>query len=196
VLENDSEPQALGGLLLARIAFVLKLGGSHLLDDVLARLAPNDVAILRKPIQPGAWYAVALHHRVDDAIASVVSPGDRSAALIHMGRASADEILASGDRPHIRVGAPEFFLEAVPPLYSAHHSGGCREYMRLDDNSAVIRTIERRRVVPADDCWTVVGWLQRGMELSGAESALVTETCCRAMGARYCEYVCEWLTVR
>ena len=83
-------------------------------------------------------------------------------------------------------------LESVPRLYSAHYAGTCGEYMKLDGNSAVIRTFARRRFARPDYCWSVVGWLQRGLELFGADAALVTEASCRASGAPYCEYRCEW----
>ena len=188
----NSQPQVKGSLFLARLEFLHNHGGTALLERVLAHLAPTDAAMLRRPILPDAWYPLEFHLRVNDVIASVVAPDHRANAFIEMGRASADAILNRGDRTHIKRGAPQLFLGAVPRLYRVHHTVGRREYEPLNDSRGIIRTFGADRFVTADDCWTVVGWLQRGLELCGAEGVLVTETSCCAGGAPCCEYRCEW----
>lgn len=188
-----SEPQAKGGLLLARIEFLRDQGGAELLESVLARLAPADAGMLRRPIRPSSWYPLRIQHRLDDAIASVLSPSDRSEAFVEVGRAYADAVLARSPRRTMSGIGPASFLQAVPHLYSALHSAAGRcEYEPLGENAAVIRTLDAEQLVIDDYCWTVVGYLQRGLELSGAGSVLVTETLCRAVGAPCCEYWCEW----
>jgi uncharacterized protein (TIGR02265 family) len=189
----DSEPRAKGGLLVARLEYLRAQGGTELLESVLARLAPADVGMLRRPIRPASWYPLGVQHRLDDAIASVLSPSDRSEAFVQVGRAYADAILARSPPRTMNGIAPTSFLEAVPHLYSALHlAAGHREYEQLGVNAAVIRTFDADHLAVEDHCWTVVGCLQRGLELSGAASVLVTETSCRAGGAPCCEYRCEW----
>lgn len=188
----DSEPHVVGGLLLASIEYLRHHGGAALLESVLARLAPADAAVLRGPIASVSWYPLHLHHRVDDAIASLVSPSDRADVLVQMGRASADAILGGRHREFIEQGAPQLFLEAVPRLYGACYTAGRREYQPLGENAGMIRAFDAERLVIDDQCWTVLGCLQRGLELSGAEAVLVTVTSCRAEGAPCCEYRCEW----
>jgi uncharacterized protein (TIGR02265 family) len=153
--------------------------------------------MLRRPLRPASWYPLRLQLRLDDAIAAVLSPGDRSHAFVEVGRAYADAILARHPRGALNGTAPKSFLEMVPHLYGAYHvAAGYREYQPLGENSAVIHTIDPHGVIVDDHCWTVVGCLQRGLELSGAEAVLVTETACRAAGAPCCEYHCEWHGVR
>jgi uncharacterized protein (TIGR02265 family) len=192
VFKLDSQPQVSGSLFLARLEFLRSHGGTVLLERVLAQLAPTDAAMLRRPILPGSWYPHEFHLRVDDVIASVVSPDHRANAFIEMGRASADVLLDRRHRRHIKGRVPQLFLEAVPRLYRVHHTVGRREYQRLSDCAGIVRALDGERFVTADDCWTVVGWLQRGLELCGAGTVLVTETSCRAAGAQCCEYRCEW----
>ncbi len=192
MLNIDSEPQVVGGLLLARLKYLRHHGGSALLERVLARLEPADAEVLRRPILPVSWYPRQLHLCVDEAIVSLVLPGDRADVLIEMGRASADAILDGSHRQFIKHGAPQLFLEAVPRLYGACYTAGRREYQPLGENEGMIRAFDAERLVIDDHCWTVVGCLQRGLELSGAEAVLVTETSCCAAGAPCCEYRCEW----
>jgi uncharacterized protein (TIGR02265 family) len=191
------EPQVRGSLVLSRLEYLRNQGGTALLEHVLAQLTPADAGMLRRSIRPASWRPLRVQHRLDDAIASVLSPGDRSQAFVDVGRAYADAILASTGRQVMRrmgnESAPKSFLKTVPHLYSAFHTAaGRREYEPLGENAAVIRTIDPDGVVIDDHCWTVVGCLQRGLELSGAETVLVTETACRAAGAPCCEYRCEW----
>jgi len=47
-------------------------------------------------------------------------------------------------------------------------------------------------VEPGDACWERVGFLQRGLELLGARTVLVSEVECRSDGADACVYECEW----
>ena len=160
---------------------------------MLAQLTPADAETLRGPIRPVSWYPLHLQHRVDDAIASVLSPDDHSDSLIEVGRAYAEAVLRRVQLEEMKLAAPDSFLRLVPHLYGAYHAAaGHREYQSLGDHAAVIRTIGAGDAIVEDHCWTVVGCLQRGLELSGAESALVTETACCAAGAPSCEYRCEW----
>jgi uncharacterized protein (TIGR02265 family) len=191
-----SKPQTKGGLLLARLEYLRAQGGAALQEAVLNRLAPADANVLRRPLRVASWYPLQLQVRLDDAIAAVVSSGDKSEAFVEVGRAYADAILTRSPRKTMNGIAPRSFLEMVPHLYGAYHAAAGRcEYQPLGENAAVIRTIDANGVLIADYCWTVVGCLQRGLELAGAETVLVTETACRAAGAPCCEYQCEWHAV-
>jgi hypothetical protein len=192
VHDLDPEPEVKGVLLLSRLAFLREYGSTPL-DRVLARLAPEDSAVLRSPVLPAAWYPAGLRSRIDQAIIELISAEARLDVLVHMGRVSAEAMLSSAELSHLAAAAPHAFLGAVPGLYVTHHTAaGHREYERVDANVGVIRTSGAPQLVTGDDCWTVVGWLQRALELCGAEGVLVNETACRAAGAPCCEYRCEW----
>lgn len=192
VVNVDSKPLVTGILFLSRLAFLREQGGSAL-EQVLAYIGRADAAVLRGTIVPDAWYPLGLHHRMDEAIAAVFSEHDRADVLVQLGRASADEMLAGSE--YIKHGAPEFFLNAVPRLYSAHHTAGRRDYQSFGPNAGVIRAFDTACFARRDDCWTAMGWLQRALELCGADGVLVNETACRAAGAPCCEYHCEWHSV-
>jgi hypothetical protein len=76
-------------------------------------------------------------------------------------------------------------------IYTAYYAVGNRTYEKLGARSAVLRTFGAE-TVSATDCLTVIGWHQRAIELSGGTAVTVEETQCRARGAPYCEYRCEW----
>lgn len=188
---GDQSPRVKGALLGARLTFVRERGGDKALGKVLARLPPPDREVLGGWILPTTWYPLDLAQRLDDAIARVLSPGDRGRIFLEMGRQSAQASLTGAEAPFVKVGDPHFFLANVPRMYATHHSRGRRTYQRTGDASAVIRTFDAERV-SQDDCLTVVGWLERALQLSGASAPRVTESACRSGGAPHCEYRCEW----
>ena len=191
VLELESPPLVKGILLLSRIAFLREQGGATL-DQLLAELGPADAAVLRGSISREAWYPLDLLQRIDCAIVSMLPDHDRADVLVQIGRASADAILVGSEGQHIQRRAPKCFLESVPHLYGALHTDGRREYEGISVGAAVIRTFCKPCSAASDDCWTIVGWLQRGLELSGADAVLVKQTSSRAGGAPACEFHCEW----
>lgn len=187
----DSKPQVKGILFLARLGFLRKQGGEAL-EQALAELEPGAASVLRGEISPDAWYPLDLLHRIDSAIVSMLPGHDREDVLVQIGRASADAILIGSEGRHRQCRAPKSFLESVPRLYGALHTDGRREYEGISPDAAVVRTFCEPCAAASDDCWTIVGWLQRGLELSGAEAVLVSQTSSRAGGDPACEFHCEW----
>lgn len=189
--EVDKSPRVKGAILGARLKFVRDRGGAAALEEVLARLPAPDRGILSGWILPISWYPLDLELRLDDAIAAVLSPGDRARVFLEMGRESAQVNLTGAQAPFVKTGDPHFFLANVPRMYATYHSQGRRSYTKTGARSAIVKTFDAERV-SVDDCLTVVGWLERALQLSGAEAPRVSEAQCRARGAPHCEYRCEW----
>ena len=180
-----------GHILLARLQYVRDTAGEAQLAKVLASLSAEDRAVLGGMLLPVTWYPLELNLRLDAAIATVLSPGDKSKVFLEMGRASAEQNLKGVHRPYLREGDPHFLLSAAPSIYAAYYAAGRRTYEKAGDRAAVLRTFDAE-TVSATDCLTVVGWHQRAIELCGGREVKVEETQCRARGAPHCEYRCEW----
>ncbi|HYG69072.1 MAG TPA: TIGR02265 family protein [Anaeromyxobacteraceae bacterium] len=184
-------PGIKGNVLLSRMKYVRQQGGDTTMDAVLGRLSKEDQAVLRGWILPIGWYPLELNLRLDDAIAKVLSPDDRSRVFLEMGRASADANLGGPQKPFVREGDPHFLLSSAAQIYSAYYAVGRREYQRTGDRAAILRT-HGAESVTATDCLTVVGWHVRAIELCGGKSVRVVETKCRTKGDAFCEYQCSW----
>lgn len=181
-----------GTLVVARMRY-LKAQGPEAAERVLKRLSQADQVALRGMLLPSSWYPLDLLMRLEMTIAAVLARGDRRALFLDMGHFSADANLGPGgvQRPFVREGDPHFLLQNVPRMYAAQHSSGTRTYERTGPHAAVVRTLDGEPP-DAEDCLTAVGWLRRGIELSGGRAVTVAETQCRARGASCCEYACSW----
>jgi uncharacterized protein (TIGR02265 family) len=180
-----------GHILLSRLQYVREVAGEGKLEEIVAGLAAEDRAVLAGMILPVTWYPLELNLRLDDAIATVLSPADKARIFIEMGRASAEKNLKGVHRPYVRDGDPHFLLSATPHIYAAYYAAGSRTYEKVGDKAALLRTLEAE-TVSATDCLTVVGWHERAIELCGGRNVKVVETLCRARGDAHCEYRCEW----
>jgi len=180
-----------GAVLQSRIKFVREVAGEAGLAKVLGSLGPADREVLNGSILTVLWYPLDLNLRLDAAIASALSPDDRSRIFLELGRASAEQNLTGVHRAYLRAGEPHFLLSNAPLIYAAYYASGSRTYEKLGEKAAVLRTLNAE-TISATDCLTVVGWHRRAIELCGGTDVKVVETQCRARGAPHCEYRCEW----
>ncbi len=190
-MTKPAGPGIKGNVLHARLKYVREVGGEPTLQAILARLPAQDAGVLKGWILPISWYPLDLYLRLDDAIASVMSPHDRKKVFLEMGRASADANLSGPQRPFVREGDPHFLLQTAPQIYAAYYAVGRRTYERTGPTSGVLTTYDAEHVTETD-CLTVVGWHVRAIELCGGKDVQVVETRCRSRGDPVCEYRCSW----
>jgi len=191
MMTEESGSRIKGGVLISRLNMLRQQGGQVCVDEVLGRLPPADQTLLRKMLVPVAWYPLELNLRLDTAIAEVLSPEDEPRAFVDMGRASADEALHGAQHGFVRPGDPHFLLSQAARIYRYYYAVGSRTYERTGERSAVLRTFGAENVTEAD-CYTIVGWHQRAIELCGGVDVRVSHPLCRAHGAPHCEYHCAW----
>ena len=180
-----------GSVLITRLNLLRKHGGADRLQQVLQRLPVADRKVLDGVILPISWYPLELNLRLDAAMAEVLSPSDRSRAIIDMGRASAEEHLLGPHHVFIRKGDPHFLLSHAPEIYRLYYAVGTRSYEKTGERRGVLRTVGAESVT-TEDCLTIIGWYQRAIEMSGGSNARVDHVKCRARGHGHCEYHCSW----
>jgi hypothetical protein len=179
-----------GSVLQSRMEFVRRHRGDEGVDAVIQRLPAADRTTLAGLVMPFAWYPFEVNERLDLAIAVELGRGD--SIFRELGAASADDNLTSASQLHyMRERNPQALLKQSSAIYGVYYDTGHREYERLADTKAVLRTHESLSFsVP--DCLTVVGWHERAIEMCGGRNAHITEPRCRALGGPFCEYLCQW----
>ncbi|NUP11783.1 MAG: TIGR02265 family protein [Polyangiaceae bacterium] len=178
-----------GSVLLARLAFVQEQRGAAGLDRVLEALPPTDKDLLQTIVLPSGWYPFDCYERLDAAIAEEMGEGD--SIFKRLGEHSALHNLSATQRRYIKSRDPHGLLRQAASIYRLYYDTGERNYERVTDKRAVLRTVGSHTYSRAD-CLTVVGWHEKAILMCGATHAHVTETKCRARGDTLCEYVCEW----
>ena len=183
--------QSAGHIFLARLNYLRTLAGEPLVDRVLARLSKDDQATLRGLILPISWFPIELNDRLDQAMADELSRGDRDLVFLEMGRASADANLGGPHKGFVQKGDPHYLLRMVPQNYRLSYTQGHMEYEVKAPNAGIARVFGAH-YTQRSHCLTNLGWLKRGIELSGGKQARATDPMCTARGDPHCEYHVGW----
>jgi uncharacterized protein (TIGR02265 family) len=178
-----------GSVIASRLAFVREKKGEPGMAAVLARLSESDQRVVGVTVLPFGWYAFDVYSRLDTAIAEAMGQGESIFRVL--GARSATDNLGADHKRYIREGDPHWLLKQASSIYKLYYDTGERTYERMTDRKATLRTQGSLMYSPAD-CLTVIGWHEKAIELCGGSAIRVTETLCRARGAKLCEYVCEW----
>jgi uncharacterized protein (TIGR02265 family) len=190
-LKGDSSRGSVKGSVIAsRLAFVRDERDGAAVDRVLAGLAEEQRVVLKGMILPFAWYPFELNEALDSAIAVEFACGDQ--IFLRLGARSADDNLGSASqKQYIRDRNPQGLLKNTSAIYGVYYNTGRREYVKLSETSAVLRTFESLSFSTAD-CLTVVGWYERALAMCGGGNVRVVQAKCRANGDDVCEYECSW----
>ena len=180
--------QVKGGALLSRLSFVREQRGEEAVQRVLARLPEIDRKTCAQ-ILTGGWYPFELNERLDGAVAAEMGMGDN--VFLMMGEKSALQNLGGPHRAMLSPGDPHGLLRRAPQIYQMYYDVGRRTYESAGEKKAILKTYDAP-ALSKNDCLTVVGWHRKAIEMCGGKEARVIETKCRAKGAAFCEYVCEW----
>ena len=177
-----------GVVLRSRMAYVRDNMGEAAAQSVVARLPAEDQRQLAR-ILPGSWYPFEIQERLDDAISAHMGIGERIFRLL--GEQSARDNLATAHRAFVDAHDPHGLLQHAATIHEAYYDTGHREYERLGDKSAVLRTFGCLST-SRPECLSNMGWHQAAIEVCGGLRARVTDPLCRARGDAHCEYLCEW----
>lgn len=178
-----------GAVFDSRLAFLRAEGGNALVKLVVATLPEPDREAIALGFHPDEWYSFDLNARLDLAISKVLARGD--AIFRTLGQYSASHNLGSVHSTYVTEKNPHGLLEEAATIFRIYYDSGHREYTRVSDKSAALRTYDCRSF-SVEDCLTVVGWHEKAIELCGGKHPRVTEPICRAKGGVLCEYLCEW----
>ena len=179
-----------GSVLASRLAYVRSERGAGTLTLVLARLLPEDCALLSGILLPFAWYPFETNARLDRAIADEFGIGNE--IFLRLGARSAEDNLTSASQKQWIVDKnPQALIKQTSTIYGVYYDTGRRDYERVGDASAVLRTFDSLSFT-SEDCLTVVGWYERAIQMCGGKNVRVEERFCRARGNPLCEYACSW----
>jgi hypothetical protein len=177
-----------GVVLRSRLAYVRENMGETAVSSVVARLPVPDRGELAR-VLPGSWYPFELQERLDDAIAAQMGIGEKIFRLL--GEQSARDNLATTHRAFVDAHDPHGLLQHAASIHEAYYDTGHREYERLGEKVAVLRTFGCLSTSRAE-CLSNMGWHQAAIEICSGRRARVSDPLCRARGDAHCEYLCEW----
>ena len=179
-----------GSALASRVLWV-KLGyGDGGVERLLATCSPELRATITEGVKLPRWYPFEQFIELSVKIDTIFGKGDL-ALIKPLGRFSADANLTTIYRLFFKVGSTQWILGRAVRLWSAHYDSGFLEVMTRGPRSAILR-IRGFATPHRVQCESVLGWVERSIELSGGERVVIGESKCRTRGDDVCQIDATW----
>lgn len=179
-----------GSALTSRVLWVELEQGQKGMERLLHQVSPE----LRQHIEGGLskakWYPFEQFIELNLTIDRLFGKGDLG-LIKHLGRFGADANLTTIYRLFYKVGTVHWILGRAVRLWSAHYDSGYLEVATRGSKSALLR-IRGFETPHRAHCFSVAGWAERSIELSGGKNVTVNEPQCRTRGDELCQLDCIW----
>ncbi len=192
----DGARNVRGFEILNTLAFARDRAGRSGMVGSLRRLGATDLARLtggaaedRRRIHRLEWVPYGLHCRLLRAVDAELGDGDLS-QLFNIGTFMAERDLPTLFRPLLKLGRPGWVVDAGTKMWGIYHHEGRWELERSPGE--LIARLEDLTDVDEAYCLTFLGWISRGMELTGAVDVEAHHPVCMARGGSSCVFTGRW----
>jgi hypothetical protein len=180
-----------GSAIKATLGYLEKHAGRSGVRDILARMEPKEREVLQGAILVSNWYDFRLLARLMETAEGAVPVPPGSTTAIEMGRFSADYGLKTLYRVFIKLADPAFVIGKTAQIYATYYDSGNVTLLDLGPREVSCRLVgfeEPNRSF----CERILGFMERSIELSGAENVVSTHARCSAHGDESCEFKFTW----
>lgn len=180
-----------GSAVRASVAYLQEKAGQQGFERILARMNEADRTELSVAVLQSSWYEVGLLYRLMDACDPDFPPQGARTVAWDMGRFSADYGLKTLYRIFFRVADPHFIIRKASQVFSSYYEPGKMETVNVEPRSATLRLTGFNQ--PSTRfCERLQGWMERTLELCGAQTVVMSHPKCMARGDSCCDYVGKW----
>jgi hypothetical protein len=176
-----------GSALRARLRFVEKRGAAAM-QKVLAALPPDTQRIVESNILPSSWYPFSAFIDLSETIDRTLGTGDHKLCY-ELGRFACDENLPTLYKIFFRIADVQYIIRRAAAAWRVNYDQGGIAVITEGDHLVVLR-MEVPRAHRAH-CLSVLAWIVRAGELSGAKDVKTVERC-RLRGDEACEFEMRW----
>jgi hypothetical protein len=183
-------PNVKGSALSSRVLWVELGHGAAGLDRLKKQATPELRATLDSRIEKAKWYPFEQFVELNVTIDRLFGAGDL-ALVRELGRSGADANLTTIYRLFFKIGSVHWILGRGVRLWSAHYDSGYTEIANKGAKAAVMR-VHGFSTPHRAHCLSVLGWIERSVELSGGKRPKVDESKCRTRGDDLCQIEISW----
>jgi hypothetical protein len=173
------------------LAFVRERFGEKGYKEWLASLSPSSRALLTGNILPSVWYPLEdVLVGPTQKICELFFKGDAHGAW-EVGRFSADYALQGIYRFFVRIGSPGWLVKKATKILPSYYRPVRGVMIDSSTNVARFRIYELAETSGMAE-QRIAGWIERGVEISGAKGNNVTILASLADGSKFSEIEVAW----
>ena len=184
-----SEPLTFGASFRSLRTFVETRFGEGAFEPVYAAIMQRTGVELPRVVGPTTWHPTRAFTAGLDAACELYGKGDPR-FFEEFGAAAAQLELSLIARMVLRFSSPLWMLKSTSEIWNKAHSTGRWEI--AGERGFLRGTLYDFGVVHAGQCRSLVGWLTRASQMTGARNIRVEHPRCRASGAEGCEFIGRW----
>lgn len=178
-----------GSAITARVRYVRELYGEPGVRRVKEALSAESRRRLEEKVMPHDWVPLEMFIELNTEIDRLYGRGDLELCR-ELGRYASKVNLPTLYRIFYALGSPRFILSRAIRVWDVHYDSG-----RIDATFEEIPPLEKAILSVREfaephpvHCLSVLGWVERSVELSGGEVKDARETKCRTKGADVCRF--------
>jgi hypothetical protein len=191
MMSPSDASQSKGYTLRGRLAFIEQRYGKERIPEVLARLEDEDLRkVLSGAFSPSSWYPLRYQVRLSETIDKVLGKGDLQLCW-EIGRFTAEFELSTIHAIFLKLGKPQHLLKMGALMWGRYYSTGRLQIESKGDNAAV-GLVQDFDPVHRAFCMDFSGWMERTLELTGAQKVAIRHTACRLEHAPACRFEGSW----
>ncbi len=190
VCANSIETELKGSLFTAALEHIETVHGHATLLQVRQQLDPELRERISGVILPMAWLPLSLYEQILRGTERTIG-GVEGTTASGIGRSSADRELPTTHRLFMQSASPVVAIGRIPHFYRLYHSRG--EAKVMPTPGAGVR-VEIDALVPESlpYAWTLAGFWQRMLELTGAREVRAGVVSCRGRGDEKTAITLRW----
>ncbi len=179
-----------GSALASRLLWLRLNHGEAGIGRLAAVASPGLRVVIGQGVVRAAWYPSALFVELNQRLDELFGKGDL-ALVRELGRYGADANLTTIYRLFYKVGTVQWILGRASRLWGLHYDSGKMVIKRAGDD-AIEMEIAGYAEPHRAHCLSVIGWIERSVELSGGTEVQTEEHACRAIGDPRCRWKLSW----
>ena len=181
-----------GTALLANRDFLKKNYGADAFERVLESLPRQHAETLGSIALAHDWLPAEAMVASLVASAKLFSPDDPDSFYEQVGAYGADYDLTFIHRFLLKFTSPIWIMERGAKLWREYHNSGDWKIEHGPTAHSLVGTLSDFAVVAGPMCRTVVGFVRRAGQLTGAKNMRVEHRRCRSAGAPACVFEGQW----
>jgi hypothetical protein len=184
-----------GSAVTARLRFVRELYGEPGVRRLKEALTPASRKRIEDKVMPHDWVPLPMFVEMCTEIDRLYGKGDLQLCR-ELGRFAAKVNLPTLYRIFYALGSPRFIISRAVRVWEVHYDSGKIDAAFEAKPPIEIATLTLRDFATPTPvhCLSVLGWVERSVELSGGEIVEAFERTCRTRGDDACRFVVRYRT--
>lgn len=170
--------------------FVVHKFGKDKFEKLLEKISPELKNEIKKGIIPSDWYPFKFQVEVYEAIDLTLGTGNLQICK-EIGRYTAEYEISTIHKLFLKIGSIDTIFKFGSLLWGRYYNKGKLE-IKIEGKGKGEACIKEWHPISKAFCIDLLGWMERTLELSGADSVHIKHSDCILDGAPYCKFEGVW----